>query len=77
VGAADGDRIAEAHEFGQHFGAAHDRQQLFARGGSSGLLFLIAVDTTTTSASPRFSALWPTKTSMPLSRRRCTLALSA
>ena len=29
--AADGDRLAEAHQFGQHLGAPHDRQQLFAR----------------------------------------------
>lgn len=28
---ADGDRIAEAHQLGEHFGAAHHRQQLFAR----------------------------------------------
>jgi UDP-N-acetylmuramate--alanine ligase len=33
--------------------------------------------TTTTSAAPRFSALWPTKQAMPFSRRRWTLALSA
>ena len=29
--AADGDRLAEAHQLGQHLGAAHDRQQLLAR----------------------------------------------
>ena len=30
--AADGDRLAEAHQLGQHLGAPHDRQQLLARG---------------------------------------------
>ena len=29
--AADRDRLAEAHQLGQHLGAAHDRQQLLAR----------------------------------------------
>jgi hypothetical protein len=43
---------------------------------SSGLFFLMAVETTTTSLAPRFSSRWPTKTWMPLSRSRCTLALS-
>ena len=43
----------------------------------SGLVFLIAVETTISAASPRLSAEWPTKTSMPLPRSRCTLALSA
>ena len=32
VRAADGDRLAEAHQLGQHLGAPHDRQQLLARG---------------------------------------------
>ncbi len=32
VRAADRDRVAEAHQLGQHLGAPHDRQQLFARG---------------------------------------------
>ena len=44
---------------------------------SSGLSRLIAVDTTTTSASPRFSAAWPMKIATPLSRRRLTLQFSA
>ena len=43
---------------------------------SSGLSRLIAVDTTTTSAPATFSALCPTLTVMPFSRRRATLALS-
>ena len=55
--AADGDGLAEAHQLGQHLGAAHDRQRFRARPCSSGLVFLIADETTTTSASPRFSAL--------------------
>ena len=29
--AADGHRLAEAHQLGQHLGAAHDRQHLLAR----------------------------------------------
>src|SRR5690606_33586292 len=32
VRAADGDRIAETHQLGKHLGAAHDGQQLLARG---------------------------------------------
>jgi hypothetical protein len=44
---------------------------------SSGLSFLIAEDTTSTSASPRLSAEWPTETLMPWERSRCTLAFSA
>ncbi len=43
---------------------------------SSGLSRLIAVETTTTSASPRFSALCPTNVVMPFSARRLTLAPS-
>ena len=43
---------------------------------SSGLSRLIAVETTTTSASPRFSAACPTATLAPLSRSRFTLAES-
>ena len=30
MGAADGNCLAEAHQFGQHFGAADDRQQLLS-----------------------------------------------
>jgi hypothetical protein len=40
---------------------------------NSGLLRLIAVETTTISASSTFSALWPMKVLMPLSFRRLTL----
>ena len=43
---------------------------------SSGLSRLIAVETTTTAASPRWAASWPTKTEAPRSRSRLTLALS-
>src|SRR5215813_12990447 len=43
---------------------------------SSGLSRLIAVDTTTTSASPSAPAEWPMEILAPLSRRRLTLALS-
>ena len=43
---------------------------------SSGLSRLIAVDTTTTSASPSAAAEWPTEILAPLSRSRLTLALS-
>ena len=43
---------------------------------SSGLSRLIAVDTTSTSASPRLPAAWPMETLAPLSRNRLTLALS-
>ena len=43
---------------------------------SSGLSRLIAVETTTTAASPMCAASWPTKTLAPLSRSRLTLALS-
>ena len=35
--AADGDRIAEAHQLGQHLGAAHHRQMFFARGDKLGI----------------------------------------
>jgi hypothetical protein len=49
----------------------------FARAAaSSGLSRLIAVDTTITSASPRFSPAWPTATLAPLSRNRFTFAES-
>ena len=44
---------------------------------SSGLPFLMAEEITTTAASPRLSPDCPTLTSMPMVRRRCTLALSA
>ena len=44
---------------------------------TSGLSGLIAEDTTTTSASPRFSSRWPIVMGMPMARRRRTLALSA
>ena len=55
--AADRDAGFEAHQFGQHFGAAHDRQDSGARAStSSGLSSLTAEETTTTCASPRFSA---------------------
>ena len=40
-------------------------------------LRMIAVETTTTAASPRLSALWPTCTVMPMARSRLTLAFSA
>ena len=30
--AGDGDALLEPHQFGEHFGAAYDRQALFARG---------------------------------------------
>ena len=43
---------------------------------SSGLSRLIAVDTTTTAASPRLPAAWPIEIFAPLSRSRLTLALS-
>ena len=43
---------------------------------SSGLSRLIAVETTTTSASPSAAAEWPTEILAPLSRSRLTLALS-
>ena len=45
-------------------------RQAVAIGGTHG-------KTTTTSAAPRFSGLWPTKHSMPFSRRRWMLAPSA
>ena len=38
--AADGDRLAEAHQLGEHFGTPHDRQQFFARGLDLGVGFL-------------------------------------
>ena len=44
---------------------------------SSGLSRRMAVETTTTSASPRFSAACPISTAMPAARSRSTLALSA
>src|SRR5690606_29838331 len=40
VRAADGDRLAEAHQFGQHLGAANDRQEPFAGGLELGVGFL-------------------------------------
>jgi hypothetical protein len=40
---------------------------------TSGLSRPTAVETTTTCASPRFSASCPTETGMPASRRRATL----
>jgi hypothetical protein len=43
---------------------------------SSGLSRLMAEETTTTSALPRLSPLWPISTFMPMSRRRWTLGLS-
>ncbi len=43
---------------------------------SSGLSRLIAVETTTTSASPRLLAECPTQTVAPFSRSRLTLAFS-
>ena len=78
VRAGDRDAALQPHQLGQHLGAAHDRQALArARPTSSGLSRLIAVETTTTSASPRFAAAWPMAIVAPLSRRRLTLALSA
>jgi hypothetical protein len=43
----------------------------------SGLLGFTAEEKTTTCASPRFSARWPTATGMPSAASRLTLALSA
>ncbi len=75
--AAHGDRIARRISSAS-ISARRTTGSSFSRAAiSSGLVFLIAVETTTTSASPRLSALWPTWTSMPLARRRWTLALSA
>ena len=38
--AADGDRLAEAHQLGQHLGAPHDWQELLARGNEFRVGFL-------------------------------------
>ena len=56
VGAGDRDAPFEPHQLGQHLGAAHDRQPLGARGDDLRIVGLTAEETTTTSASPRFSA---------------------
>ena len=38
--AGDGDALLEAHQLGQHFGAAHDRQTFFARHDKFGIVAL-------------------------------------
>ena len=40
MGAGDGDALLEPHQLGQHFGAAHDGQAFFARGGEFGIVAL-------------------------------------
>ena len=37
---ANRNRMTEAHQLGQHFGAAHDRQQLFACSNQLGIVLL-------------------------------------
>ena len=44
---------------------------------TSGLDRVIAVETTTTAASPRLAAEWPIATGMPFALRPCTTAPSA
>jgi hypothetical protein len=78
VRAADGDGVLEAHQLGEHLGAAHDRQQPLARGLELGIVLLDrGRDDDDTSASPRFSADGRSKHLDALARSRCTLALSA
>jgi hypothetical protein len=74
VRAADGDRVAEAHQLGQHLGAAHDRQKLLARRLQFGIGLLDRGRDDDHLGVAEVLGLWPTKHSMPLSRRRWTLA---
>ena len=57
-------RLADAHLF-------------IGRAGASTIAELTAVEVTTTAASPRLAASWPTKTSIPRLRSRSTEAPSA
>ena len=55
-----GDVPLEAHDLGQHLGAAHDRHAALTRAAStSGLPSLMADEITTTPALAELSALWP------------------
>ena len=79
VGAADGDRPAQAHQFGQHFRAPHHRDQPRARGGAPrGCRASPRWRRPRPAPAPRLARLvarW--RRAMPASRRRFTLALSA
>ena len=59
MGAGDRDRLLHPHQLGEHFGALDRGRRRSAAAWTSGLSSLIAVEQTTTAASPRLSGEWP------------------
>ena len=76
VGAGNRDVGFQAHQLGQHFGAAHDWQAERAGCVKFGLPRLIADEITTTSAPSRFSARWPSKIWRPRRARRSVILVA-